>query len=239
MRELTEECHQDEFKRTTYIAQLTPCLFLIDKIWSGARNRLRTRRDNRQRRTAPKPSRRRYGAPPPSSLCRAFTSAKRQALALCSSTSACRGRAGRLAADECPDLLGGRRVRAAAGAADLCAHHPVRFVVEQLDGFRRDRLGEARPGGVVLRLAVEELVAAGATSESDLSSVAPWPAEELETASVARGDPLVTRAKMRAVVYEPSPHSPRQRSTARDPTSPSARRGSGRRWRPSRRIGRA
>jgi len=130
-------------------------------------------------------------------------------------------------------------VRAAAGAADLCAHHPVRFVVEQLDGFRRDRLGEARPGGVVLRLAVEELVAAGATSESDLSSVAPWPAEELETASVARGDPLVTRAKMRAVVYEPSPHSPRQRSTARDPTSPSARRGSGRRWRPSRRIGRA
>ena len=36
-------------------------------------------------------------------------------------------------------------VRAAAGAADLCAHHPVRFVVEQLDGFRRDRLGEARP----------------------------------------------------------------------------------------------
>jgi len=85
-------------------------------------------------------------------------------------------------------------VRAAAGAADLCAHHPVRFVVEQLDGFRRDRLGEARPAaaGVVLRPAVEELVAAGAGSESDLSSVAPWPAEEVAffgrpTASIAKG----------------------------------------------------
>ena len=51
--------------------------------------------------------------------------------------------------------------------------------------------GQPQPG-VVLRPAVEELVAAGAGSESDLSSVAPWPAEEVAffgrpTASTAKG----------------------------------------------------
>lgn len=85
-------------------------------------------------------------------------------------------------------------VRVAAGAADLCPRHAVRSVLEQLDGVGRDGLGEAGPvaAGLVLRFAIEELVAAGAASESDLSSVARWPTEETrsfgrQTASVARG----------------------------------------------------
>src|SRR5215208_5580798 len=54
-------------------------------------------------------------------------------------------------------------VRAAARAAHLGAHHPVGVILDELYGLRRDGLGEARPAGarVVLRLAVEERVAAG------------------------------------------------------------------------------
>src|ERR687885_829001 len=54
-------------------------------------------------------------------------------------------------------------MRAATRAAHLGAHHPVRAILDELDGVRRDRLGEARPAGtrVVLRVAIEERVAAG------------------------------------------------------------------------------
>src|SRR5918997_4089417 len=54
-------------------------------------------------------------------------------------------------------------VRAAACAAHLGADHAVRAVLDQFDGVRCDRLGEARPPGarVVFRAAVEDLVAAG------------------------------------------------------------------------------
>src|SRR5215211_3129717 len=54
-------------------------------------------------------------------------------------------------------------VRVAACAAHLRADHPVRAVLDELDGIRRDRLGEARPAGarVVLRPAIKERVAAG------------------------------------------------------------------------------
>src|SRR3712207_7879583 len=53
----------------------------------------------------------------------------------------------------------------AARTAHLGAHHPVRAVLDELDGIRRDGLGEARPAGarVVLRAALEEHVAAGGT----------------------------------------------------------------------------
>ena len=49
-------------------------------------------------------------------------------------------------------------VRVAARAAHLGADHPVRAVLDQFDGVRRDGLGEARPAGarVVLRAAIEE-----------------------------------------------------------------------------------
>src|ERR687890_1101337 len=60
-------------------------------------------------------------------------------------------------------------MRAAACAAYLGAHHPVRAILDELDGVRRDGLGEARPAGarVVFRAAVEELVAAsGAVVET-------------------------------------------------------------------------
>src|SRR5215210_6465599 len=54
-------------------------------------------------------------------------------------------------------------VRVAACAAHLGARHPVRAVLDELDGIRRDRLGEARPAGarVVLSPAIKERVAAG------------------------------------------------------------------------------
>src|SRR5919112_857152 len=55
------------------------------------------------------------------------------------------------------------KVRVAACAAHLGADHPVRAVLDELDGIGRDRLGEARPAGarVVLRPAIKERVAAG------------------------------------------------------------------------------
>src|SRR5215207_3641509 len=54
-------------------------------------------------------------------------------------------------------------VRVAARAAYLGADHPVRAVLNELYGLRRDGFGEARPAGarVVLRPAVKEQVAAG------------------------------------------------------------------------------
>src|SRR3712207_8935050 len=68
----------------------------------------------------------------------------------------------------------------AARTAHLGAHHPVRAVLDELDGIRRDRLGEARPAGtrVVLRAALEEHVAAGGTVvESLVVSVHVLPGE--------------------------------------------------------------
>src|SRR3954447_1670726 len=54
-------------------------------------------------------------------------------------------------------------VRVAACAAHLGTNHPVRAVLDELEGIGRDGLGEARPAGarVVLRTAIEEGVAAG------------------------------------------------------------------------------
>src|SRR5919199_260414 len=54
-------------------------------------------------------------------------------------------------------------MRVATRAAHLGADHPVRAILHELDGVRRDHFGEAWPAGarVVLRSAVEERVAAG------------------------------------------------------------------------------
>src|SRR5215208_455515 len=54
-------------------------------------------------------------------------------------------------------------VRVAARTAHLGADHPVRAVLNELYGLRRNGFGEARPAGarVVLRAAIEEHVAAG------------------------------------------------------------------------------
>jgi hypothetical protein len=54
------------------------------------------------------------------------------------------------------------KVGVAARAAHLGADHPVGVILDELDGIRRDGLGEARPAGarVVLRAAVEESIAA-------------------------------------------------------------------------------
>src|SRR5215207_1178136 len=60
-------------------------------------------------------------------------------------------------------------VRVAARAAHLGADHPVRAVLNELYGLRRDGFGEARPTGVrvVLRLAVKERIAtSGAVIET-------------------------------------------------------------------------
>src|SRR5205085_6840416 len=57
-------------------------------------------------------------------------------------------------------------VRAAAGAVDLDAVHPVAVVVDELDVLPVDRLGEARPSGAGLELRVrrEQLAATRGTS---------------------------------------------------------------------------
>jgi hypothetical protein len=81
-------------------------------------------------------------------------------------------------------------MRAAACTAHLGADHPVRVIIDQFDGLRRDGLGEGRPAGarVVLRAAIEEQVAAGgAVVEAVIVSVYELACERLESPTAVPG----------------------------------------------------
>ena len=81
-------------------------------------------------------------------------------------------------------------MRAAACTAHLGADHIVRVILDQFDGIRRDRLGEARPAGarVILCSAVEERVAAGgAVVDAVIVSVYELACERLEPPTAVPG----------------------------------------------------